>query len=67
MCVRSGACPAQLSTQRQTSSIPVADDASLPLHQQERTENWIYPSEQQFYDAMQRKVLQMAARNLYDM
>jgi hypothetical protein len=44
-----------LSTQRQASSIPIAA-SQLPQHQQEGGDVWMYPSEQQFYNAMKRKV-----------
>jgi hypothetical protein len=44
-----------LSTQRQRSSIPIAA-SQLPQHQQDGADVWMYPSEQQFYNAMKRKV-----------
>uniref|UniRef100_A0A383V203 Holocytochrome c-type synthase n=1 Tax=Tetradesmus obliquus TaxID=3088 RepID=A0A383V203_TETOB len=44
-----------LSTQRQASSIPIAA-SQLPQHQQEAAADvWMYPSEQQFFNAMKRK------------
>ena len=49
-----------LSTHRVVSSIPRADElrpnagTSAP-HQPEDTPQWVYPSEQQFYNAMRRK------------
>lgn len=51
-----------LSTQRQVSTIPRGDKAesseALPVHQAGTTSdgsNWVYPSEQQMYNAMRRK------------
>jgi hypothetical protein len=44
-----------LSQQRQRSSIPIAA-SQLPQHQADGAEVWMYPSEQQFYNAMKRKV-----------
>jgi Cytochrome c/c1 heme lyase len=48
-----------LDTQRQVSSIPRGSDAAsdaTPAHQLESTSsNWIYPSEQQMYNAMRKK------------
>lgn len=60
----SGQPAGSLSTQRLASSIPIADPSSVPKHQQgaaqaaDGSENpvWMYPSEQQFYNAMARKV-----------
>eukprot|EP00879_Flechtneria_rotunda_P016092 GHRR01016833.1.p1 GENE.GHRR01016833.1~~GHRR01016833.1.p1 ORF type:complete len:222 (+),score=51.89 GHRR01016833.1:36-668(+) len=45
---------ARLDTTRQRSSIPIATD-QRPQHQEPGTDVWMYPSEQQFYNAMQRK------------
>lgn len=45
----------QLDTSRQKSSIPIAA-GELPKHQENGTDVWMYPSEQQFYNAMTRKV-----------
>jgi cytochrome c heme-lyase len=42
-----------LSKRRERSSIPMAD--YRPAHQPDGTETWTYPSEQQYYNAMQRK------------
>jgi cytochrome c heme-lyase len=42
-----------LSTVRQVSSIPKSD--YTPAHQPEGIERWVYPSEQQYYNAMKRK------------
>lgn len=50
------ACPVGLSSERQTSTIPIAENAALPRHQGAVNERWMYPSEQQFYQAMERKV-----------
>jgi cytochrome c heme-lyase len=50
-----------LSTQREISSIPRGDesdtneDTKLPSHQPSKSSNWMYPSEQQFYNAMLKK------------
>jgi cytochrome c heme-lyase len=46
-----------LSTQRVVSSIPRADDKAdeIPQHQPSSNHKWVYPSEQQFYNAMRRK------------
>lgn len=44
-----------LGTDRQMSSIPIAA-SELPKHQQGGSDVWMYPSEQQFYNAMKRKV-----------
>lgn len=52
----SDVCPAQLSSNRQISSIPISNDAKLPPHQADPSQNWMYPSEKQFYQAMERKV-----------
>ena len=41
--------PFSLSTERQVSSIPKADNEG---------ERWVYPSEQMFFNAMVRKVRQ---------
>jgi hypothetical protein len=47
---------AKLDTSRQRSSIPIAAE-SLPQHQKgAEAEVWMYPSQQQFYNAMKRKV-----------
>jgi hypothetical protein len=56
-----------LSTERRASSIPVADPAAVPQHQQGAAGAagdavWMYPSEQQFYNAMARKVRARCAR-----
>lgn len=45
----------QLDTSRQKSSIPIAA-SELPKHQENGTDVWMYPSEQQFFNAMKRKV-----------
>ena len=42
-----------LSKHRERSSIPMAD--YRPAHQPNGTETWTYPSEQQYYNAMQVK------------
>jgi hypothetical protein len=52
-------CPAAdqrrpLSTHRVVSSIPKTD-AFTPAHQVPASENWTYPSEQMFYNALRRK------------
>lgn len=44
-----------LGTQRQTSSIPMAEPASSS-HQPGDSPVWVYPSEQMFFNAMKRKV-----------
>ena len=48
-----------LSTARMISSIPRADElrpeAKHATHQQPDSSHWVYPSEQQFYNAMRRK------------
>ena len=45
----------QLETSRQRSSIPLAG-GPLPQHQDQTSEDvWMYPSPQQFYNAMKRK------------
>jgi len=45
-----------LSVHREKSSIPMAAD-NVPKHQEGHTaEVWVYPSEQQFFNAMKRKV-----------
>ena len=46
-----------LSTHRVVSSIPKGSQENVPKHQGERKddENWVYPSEQQFYNAVRRK------------
>lgn len=48
-----------LSTQRETSSIPRGDaeetEAKRPSHQPDNSPRWMYPSEQQFYNAMVKK------------
>lgn len=56
---------ASLNTARAASSIPIADPSSVPQHQQGPAAAaahgrsggavWMYPSEQQFYNAMERK------------
>lgn len=47
-----------LSTHRQASTIPIATTDTLPAHQDQTSssETWLYPSEQQFFNAMKRKV-----------
>jgi len=51
------ATAAQLSTSRQASTIPTAEGQDMPTHQgAEGGGVWMYPSEQQFYNAMRRKV-----------
>lgn len=50
---------ARLSMHRQASSIPTATAEQLPEHQGEAAGQagvWMYPSEQQFFNAMRRKV-----------
>ena len=42
-----------LDTKRQTSSIPKGEIS--PQHQPENEEKWVYPSEQQYFNAMKRK------------
>ena len=42
-----------LSVKRATSSIPKGDFS--PVHQPTGSEKWVYPSEQQYYNAMKRK------------
>lgn len=60
--VISGECPVGysssggLTSDRQESSIPIAGEAKLPKHQGGDHANWMYPSEEQFYEAMKRKV-----------
>jgi len=45
-----------LDTTRERSSIPMAAN-ELPKHQQgAEADVWMYPSQQQFYNAMKRKV-----------
>lgn len=46
-----------LSTQRIVSTIPRADEQveEVPHHQPQHDKQWVYPSEQQFYNAMRRK------------
>lgn len=55
---------ARLSGEREISSIPRSESstythkeeqASLPAKGEEETGNWVYPSEQQFFNAMLRK------------
>jgi cytochrome c heme-lyase len=51
-----------LNDAREASSIPIADPHSQPAHQSatgnpsEGDKNWVYPSEQMFFNAMKRKV-----------
>jgi len=60
----SAAAAAALSTARKASSIPIADPSAVPQHQQGAVQDregkghavWMYPSEQQFFNAMARKV-----------
>ena len=42
-----------LSTKRIVSTIP--KDSYSPSHQPSGTDKWVYPSEQQYYNAMKRK------------
>lgn len=42
-----------LSTERSISTIPKGE--YTPHHQPEQTEKWVYPSEQQYFNAMKRK------------
>lgn len=52
-----------LSSQRAKSSIPLAAADSVPKHQDGQAEEvWVYPSEQQFFNAMRRKVNIMAMK-----
>ena len=45
-----------LSTQREISSIPRGDEeTNAPSHQPSESSKWMYPSEQQFYNAMLKK------------
>jgi len=44
-----------LSTVRAVSSIPKADQISPPKHQPNGVDRWVYPSEQQYFNAMKRK------------
>lgn len=44
---------ANLSVKRATSNIPKGD--FTPEHQPKAAEKWVYPSEQQYYNAMKRK------------
>jgi cytochrome c heme-lyase len=47
-----------LSTQREISSIPRGDESAeeqAPSHQPDHSSKWMYPSEQQFYNAMLKK------------
>ncbi len=45
-----------LSTHRATSSIPKPSvDAPAPAHQPAEAKKWVYPSEQQFFNAMKKK------------
>lgn len=47
-----------LSTHREVSSIPRADDLAAAASHQPKTgedKNWVYPSQQQIYNAMRRK------------
>lgn len=52
-----------LSTHRATSSIPKPFDQDenkkSPVHQPTDAQKWVYPSEQQFYNAMKRKGWEM--------
>jgi hypothetical protein len=43
----------QLSTERAVSSIPMGDFS--PAHQPKDSKQWVYPSEQQYYNAIKRK------------
>jgi hypothetical protein len=53
-----------LDTARQRSSIPMAA-SELPKHQQgAEADVWMYPSQQQFFNAMKRKVCMIAGRQL---
>ena len=51
----SGASSPQLSSQRQSSNIPMKQAETLPHHQQASQNVWVYPSEQMFFNAMKRK------------
>lgn len=44
-----------LSKSRVVSSIPKLEGSPLPGHQPEGVAKWVYPSEQQYYNAMKRK------------
>jgi cytochrome c heme-lyase len=45
-----------LGTERQVSTIPRGDGETTPSHQHEESaNNWVYPSEQQLYNAMRKK------------
>lgn len=49
-----------LDRAREASSIPVASPGDLPKHQQtansaDGSTNWLYPSENMFFEAMKRK------------
>ena len=46
-----------LSTHRVVSSIPKGSEEGVPHHQggREEDKNWVYPSEQQFYNAVRKK------------
>ena len=47
----------QLNTERQVSSIPRGEIVEKQPHHQhdDQASNWVYPSEQQLYNAMRRK------------
>lgn len=44
-----------LSNVRAVSNIPRVPSASMPEHQPKGVERWVYPSEQQYFNAMKRK------------
>ncbi|GFR52761.1 hypothetical protein Agub_g15373 [Astrephomene gubernaculifera] len=52
-----------LSSQRQTSNIPMSPPEKLPPHQQSGQDFWVYPSEQMFFNAMKRKGLLLFDRH----
>ncbi|CAM9489352.1 unnamed protein product [Discosporangium mesarthrocarpum] len=52
----------QLSTVRQHSTIPKAD--YTPDHQPQDTCNWVYPSEQQYFNAIKRKGHKTSERDI---
>ncbi|CAM9169816.1 unnamed protein product, partial [Ectocarpus sp. 12 AP-2014] len=51
-----------LSTSRQRSSIPKAE--FNPDHQPQEAEKWVYPSEQQYYNAIKRKGYKASAADM---
>jgi len=46
---------ANLSVVRTVSTIPKSSSTETPEHQPSGAHNWVYPSEQQYYNAMKRK------------